>query len=180
MTDPIADFLTRIRNAVKANHKVVEAPGSKIKQEITKILYEQGYILAYKFDTDEKGHPSIKIALKWDAATKGNAIKDLKRVSRPGLRQYVSVGDMPRVLNGLGIVLSPKDNPGYLPGMNAGAFNLGAGLSFAILYAAMDTVTATSGAAAGYAASMIAGAILLVAALAVSFLIPKESEADNS
>ena len=79
MTDPIADFLTRIRNAVKANHKVVEAPGSKIKQEITKILYEQGYILAYKFDTDEKGHPSIKIALKWDAATKGNAIKDLKR-----------------------------------------------------------------------------------------------------
>ena len=91
MTDPIADFLTRIRNAVKANHKVVEAPGSKIKQEITKILYEQGYILAYKFDTDEKGHPSIKIALK--------------RVSRPGLRQYVSVGDMPRVLNGLGIAI---------------------------------------------------------------------------
>ncbi len=84
MTDPIADFLTRIRNAVKANHKVVEAPGSKIKQEITKILYEQGYILAYKFDTDEKGHPTIKIALKWDAATKSNAIKDLKRVSRPG------------------------------------------------------------------------------------------------
>ena len=73
---------------MKANHKVVEAPGSKIKQEITKILYEQGYILAYKFDTDEKGHPSIKIALKWDAATKGNAIKDLKRVSRPGPVSY--------------------------------------------------------------------------------------------
>ena len=73
MTDPIADFLTRIRNAVKANHKVVEAPGSKIKQEITKILYEQGYILAYKFDTNEQGHPTIKIALKWDAATKSNA-----------------------------------------------------------------------------------------------------------
>ena len=86
MTDPIADFLTRIRNAVKANHKVVEAPGSKIKREITKILYEQGYILAYKFDTDEKGHPTIKIALKWDAASKTNAIKNLKRVSRPGLR----------------------------------------------------------------------------------------------
>ena len=80
MTDPIADFLTRIRNAVKANHKVVEAPGSKIKQEITKILYEQGYILAYKFDTNEKGHPTIKIALKSDAATKTNAIKDLKRI----------------------------------------------------------------------------------------------------
>ena len=105
MTDPIADFLTRIRNAVKANHKVVVAPGSKIKREITKILYEQGYILAYKFDTDEKGHPTIKIALKWDAATKCNAIKDLKRVSRPGLRQYTSVDEMPRVLNGLGIAI---------------------------------------------------------------------------
>ena len=105
MTDPIADFLTRIRNAVKANHKVVEAPGSKIKEAITKILYEQGYILAYKFDKDEKGHPVIKIALKWDAATKTNAIKDLKRVSRPGLRQYSSVADMPRVLNGLGIAI---------------------------------------------------------------------------
>ena len=105
MTDPIADFLTRIRNAVKANHKVVEAPGSKIKQEMTKILYEQGYILAYKFDKDEKGHPSFKIALKWDPATKTNAIKDLKRVSRPGLRRYASVSDMPRVLNGLGIAI---------------------------------------------------------------------------
>lgn len=105
MTDPIADFLTRIRNAVKANHKVVEAPGSKIKQEITKILYDQGYILAYKFDTDVKGHPSIKIALKWDAATKTNAIKNLKRVSRPGLRQYTGYKDMPRVLNGLGIAI---------------------------------------------------------------------------
>ena len=110
MTDPIADFLTRIRNAVKANHKVVEAPGSKIKQEITKILYEQGYILAYKFDTDEKGHPSIKIALKWDAATKGNAIKDLKRVSRPGLRQYVSVGAMTIIKNGEGIGILTTSN----------------------------------------------------------------------
>ncbi|OKY89483.1 MAG: 30S ribosomal protein S8 [Bacteroidales bacterium 55_9] len=99
MTDPIADFLTRIRNAVKANHKVVEAPGSKIKQEITKILYEQ------EFDTNEKGHPTIKIALKWDAATKTNAIKDLKRISRPGLRRYASVSEMPRVLNGLGIAI---------------------------------------------------------------------------
>ena len=105
MTDPIADFLTRIRNAVKANHKVVVAPGSKIKQEITKIMFDQGYILAYKFDKDEKGHPSIKIALKYDAATKVNAIKNLKRVSRPGLRQYASVDEMPRVLNGLGIAI---------------------------------------------------------------------------
>ncbi len=105
MTDPIADFLTRIRNAVKANHKVVEAPGSKIKQEMTKILYDQGYILAYKFDTDAKGFPVIKIALKWNAQTKTNAIKNLKRVSRPGLRQYASVDEMPRVLNGLGIAI---------------------------------------------------------------------------
>lgn len=84
------------------------------------------------------------------------------------------------MLNGLGIVLSPKDNPGYLPGMNAGAFNLGAGLSFAVLYAAMDAITATQGVAAGYVASMIAGAVLLIAALLVSFIIPKESDADNS
>ncbi|MFI3303794.1 MAG: 30S ribosomal protein S8 [Rikenellaceae bacterium] len=105
MTDPIADFLTRIRNAVKANHKVVEAPGSKIKQEITKILHDQGYILAYKFDTDERGHSVIKIALKWNAQTKTNAIKELKRVSRPGLRQYTSVEDMQRVKNGLGVAI---------------------------------------------------------------------------
>ena len=105
MTDPIADFLTRIRNAAKANHKVVEAPGSKIKQEITKILFDQGDILAYKCDKDEKGHPSIKIALKYDAASKVNAIKNLKRVSRPGLRQYAAVAEMPRVLNGLGIAI---------------------------------------------------------------------------
>ena len=84
------------------------------------------------------------------------------------------------MLNGLGIVLSPKDNPGYLPGMNAGAFNLGAGLSFAVLYAAMDAIAATQGVAAGYVASMIAGAVLLIAALLVSFIIPKESDADNS
>ena len=105
MTDPIADFLTRIRNAVKANHKVVEAPGSKIKQEIAKILYDQGYILAYKLDVDEQGHPTIKVALKWEAATKTNAIKNLKRVSRPGLRQYSAVANLPRVLNGLGIAI---------------------------------------------------------------------------
>ena len=105
MTDPIADFLTRIRNAVKANHRVGEAPGSKIKQEITKILYDQGYILAYKFEADEKGHPAIKIALKYHPETKVNAIKGLKRVSRPGLRQYADVKTMPSVQNGLGIAI---------------------------------------------------------------------------
>ncbi len=105
MTDPISDFLTRIRNAVKANHKVVEAPGSKMKQEITKILHDQGYILAYKFDTNERGHATIKIALKYHEATKTNAIKGLKRISRPGLRRYASVDEMPRVLGGLGIAI---------------------------------------------------------------------------
>ena len=105
MTDPISDFLTRIRNAAKANHKVVETPGSKIKQEITKILYDQGYILAYKFENNEKGHPMIKIALKYHPETKTCAIKDLKRVSRPGLRRYSDVEHMPKVLNGLGIAI---------------------------------------------------------------------------
>ena len=105
MTDPIADFLTRIRNAAKANHKVVEAPSSKIKKEITKILYDQGYILAYKFYTDEKGHEQIKIALKYHPQTKLCAIKNLTCVSRPGLRRYSSASDMPRVLNGLGIAI---------------------------------------------------------------------------
>ena len=105
MTDPIADFLTRIRNAAKANHKVVEAPSSKIKKEITKILYDQGYILAYKFYTDEKGHEQIKIALKYHPQTKLCAIKNLTRVSRLGLRRYSSASDMPRVLNGLGIAI---------------------------------------------------------------------------
>lgn len=124
MTDPIADFLTRIRNAVKANHKVVVAPGSKIKEAITKILYEQGYILAYKFDKDEKGHPIIKIALKWDAQTKCNAIKDLKRISRPGLRQYSSVADMPRVLNGLGIAIV-STSKGIMTGTQACKENVG-------------------------------------------------------
>ncbi len=105
MTDPIADFLTRVRNAVKANHKVVEAPASKMKLEIARILYEQGYIVAYKQDVDAKGKPSIKLALKYHAETKVNAIKGLKRVSRPGLRRYVGAAEMPRVLNGLGIAI---------------------------------------------------------------------------
>lgn len=105
MTDPIADFLTRIRNAVKANHKVVEAPSSKMKKEMTKILHGQGYILAYKFDTNEKGHETIKIALKYHPQTKVAAIKNLKRISRPGLRRYASADELPRVLNGLGIAI---------------------------------------------------------------------------
>ncbi|MEG1607389.1 MAG: 30S ribosomal protein S8 [Mucinivorans sp.] len=124
MTDPIADFLTRIRNAVKANHKVVEAPGSKMKQEITRILHEQGYILAYKFDTNEKGFATIKIALKYHPETKTSAIKSLTRVSRPGLRSYSTSSNMPRVLNGLGIAIVSTSN-GVMTDKQARAANVG-------------------------------------------------------
>jgi small subunit ribosomal protein S8 len=103
-TDPISDYLTRIRNAMSAGHKVVEIPASKLKKEITKILFEQGYILNYKFD-DTTHQGSIKIALKYDKVTKEPVIKKIKRVSRPGLRQYKGSGELPRVLNGLGIAI---------------------------------------------------------------------------
>ena len=103
-TDPIADYLTRIRNAVMAKHKVVEIPTSNIKKEITKILFDKGYILNYKFvDTNVPG--TIKIALKYHPISKQSAITDLKRVSRPGLRKYVGADELPRVLNGLGIAI---------------------------------------------------------------------------
>ena len=105
MTDPIADYLTRLRNAIKAQHRVVEIPSSKLKKEITKILFEQGYILNYKFVDDATPGGIIKIAFKYDPVDKVSAIKCLTRVSRPGLRQYTGYKDMPRVLNGLGIAI---------------------------------------------------------------------------
>ena len=105
MTDPISDFLTRIRNAVKANHKVVEAPASKMKEAIAGIMLEQGFILAYKVETNEKGHKTLKLALKYHPETKTNAIKGLKRISRPGLRSYCGATDLPKVQNGLGIAV---------------------------------------------------------------------------
>jgi small subunit ribosomal protein S8 len=104
MTDPIADYLTRLRNAIKAKHRVVEVPASNLKKEITKILFEKGYILNYKF-LEEGPQGTIKIALKYDPINKVNSIKKLTRVSTPGLRQYVGYRDMPRVLNGLGIAI---------------------------------------------------------------------------
>ena len=104
MTDPIADYLTRLRNAIMAKHKVVEIPASNLKKEITKILFDKGYVLNYKF-IEEGPQGAIKIALKYDAATKASAIKCLKRVSRPGLRKYTGYKDMPRVINGLGIAI---------------------------------------------------------------------------
>jgi len=102
VTDPVADYLTRIRNAQMARHRIVEIPASKVKKRITEILYEKGYILKYKFEDDNK-QGLIKIALKYDAQTKEPAIKSLERISRPGLRQYSKPGDMRRVQNGLGI-----------------------------------------------------------------------------
>lgn len=104
MTDPIADYLTRVRNAIKARHTVVEIPASNLKKEITRILFEKGYILSYKF-VDDCAQGTIKIALKYDRVNKVNAIKSLQRVSTPGLRQYVGYREMPRVLNGLGIAI---------------------------------------------------------------------------
>ena len=105
VTDPIADYLTRIRNASRAGHRVVEIPASSLKKEMTKILFDQGYILSYKFDSDNKVQGTIKIALKYDKMTKEPVIKKIQRISKPGLRKYASSGDMPRVLNGLGIAI---------------------------------------------------------------------------
>ncbi len=104
IADPIADYLTRIRNAIKANHRVVEIPASNLKKGITKILFEKGYILNYKFE-DDKMPKTIKIALKYHPVTKLPAINEIKRVSRPGLRRYVNSKELPRVLNGLGIAI---------------------------------------------------------------------------
>jgi len=101
-TDPIADFLTRIRNAIMAKHKIVEIPASNLKKEMTKILFDKGYILSYKFE-DEGYQGNIKIALKYHPATKSSAIKSISRVSKPGLRKYAGSKKLPRVLNGLGI-----------------------------------------------------------------------------
>jgi small subunit ribosomal protein S8 len=105
MTDPIADLLTRIRNAILAGHKVVEAPASNLKKEIARILFEKGYILSYKVVDGENKQGVLKIALKYNPKNKKPAIKKIERASRPGLRQYIGVDDMPRVLNGLGIAI---------------------------------------------------------------------------
>jgi len=104
MTDPIADYLTRLRNAIKANHRVVEIPASNIKKEITKVLMDQGFIKNYKFE-DDGVQGKIKIALKFNPQTKESAIVHLERVSKPGLRKYVDASNLPRVLNGLGLAI---------------------------------------------------------------------------
>jgi small subunit ribosomal protein S8 len=122
-TDTIADFLTRIRNASAANHRVVEIPASNLKKEITKILFDQGYILSYKFE-DKTAQGSIKIALKYDKETKGSVIKKIQRISTPGLRKYVGSSEVPRILNGLGISII-STSKGVMTGKQAQNENVG-------------------------------------------------------
>ena len=122
-TDPIADFLTRLRNANRAGHKTVIIPMSKMKKEITQILFDQGYILNYKFD-NEGVQVSIKIALKYDKLSKEPVIKKLERVSKPGLRKYTNSSSIPRVLNGLGINIV-STSKGLMTGKKASRENLG-------------------------------------------------------
>ena len=105
VTDPIADYLTRLRNGQMARHSIVEIPASNMKKRITEILYEQGYILKYKFEPSENGQGIIKVALKYDAQTKEPVIREMQRISRPGLRKYSGSKSVPRIINGLGIAI---------------------------------------------------------------------------
>nr|WP_286651351.1 30S ribosomal protein S8 [Sphingobacterium hotanense] len=122
-TDPIADYLTRVRNAIKANHRVVEIPASNLKKEITKVLFDKGYIANYKFIEDGP-QGTIKIALKYHPISKVPAIRTLTRVSKPGLRKYANVDNLPRVLNGLGIAIL-STSKGVMSDKEAGVQNVG-------------------------------------------------------
>ncbi len=123
-TDVIADYLTRVRNAVKAGHRVVEIPASNLKKELTKILFDQGFILSYKFEDDKGYQGVIKIALKYDKLTKDPVIKKIQRMSKPGLRKYASASEMPRILNGLGIAIV-STSAGVMTGKQAQSQNVG-------------------------------------------------------
>lgn len=123
ITDPIADYLTRVRNAIAAKHRLVEIPASNLKKNITKILFEKGYILNYKFE-DDNMQGVIKIALKYHPVTKMAAISSLKRVSTPGLRKYVSANELPRVMNGLGIAIL-STSKGVITDKEARKLNVG-------------------------------------------------------
>ncbi len=123
MTDPIADYLTRVRNAIKANHRVVEIPASNLKKAITKVLFDKGYIANYKFE-DNSVQGLIKIALKYHPISKISAIKKLNRVSRPGLRNYADTSNLPRVLNGLGIAILTTSQ-GVMSDKEARTLNIG-------------------------------------------------------
>ena len=122
-TDPIADYLTRIRNANNARHRIVEIPASKLKKEITKILFDQGFILSYKFE-EGTVQGTIKIALKYDKVTKEPIIRHIERASRPGLRKYSGADNLPRVLNGLGIAII-STSQGVMTGKKARELNIG-------------------------------------------------------
>jgi small subunit ribosomal protein S8 len=124
MTDPIADYLTRLRNALQAKHRIVEIPASNIKKAMTKVLFEKGYILNYKFEETENKQGVIKLALKYDPATKLPAIRDLKRVSKPGLRKYAPADNLPRVINGLGIAILSTSR-GVISDKEARTLNVG-------------------------------------------------------
>ncbi len=123
MTDPIADYLTRLRNAIMAKHRVVEIPASNLKKEITKILFDKGYILNYKF-VEDGPQGTIKVALKYDAVNKVNAIKQLVRISKPGMRKYTGYKDMPSVINGLGIAII-STSKGVMTDKEASALKIG-------------------------------------------------------
>ena len=123
MTDPIADYLTRLRNAIKAKHRIVEVPASNLKKELTKVLHEKGYIQNYKFD-DSTVQGTIKIALKYNPLNKQSAIVKLERVSKPGLRKYTGTEDLPRVLNGLGIAIL-STSKGVITDKEARQLNVG-------------------------------------------------------
>ena len=124
MTDPIADYLTRIRNAVMAKHRVVEIPSSSIKKDITKLLFEKGYILNYKFEESDGPQGTIKIALKYHPESKTSAIKGIRRISKPGLRKYTGVETLPRVLNGMGVAIL-STSQGVITDKEARKLNIG-------------------------------------------------------
>lgn len=124
MTDPIADYLTRLRNALQAKHRIVEIPASNIKKALTKVLFEKGYILNYKFEESENKQGIIKLALKYDPVTRQPAIRDLKRVSKPGLRKYAPADNLPRVINGLGIAIL-STSKGVISDKEARTMNVG-------------------------------------------------------
>jgi small subunit ribosomal protein S8 len=123
-TDPIADYLTRLRNAIKARHRVVEVPASNLKKEITKVLFDKGYILNYKFEDTQNKQGTIKIALKYNPETRESAINTLRRISSPGLRQYKPSDELPKVLNGLGIAIL-STSKGVVTDKEARVMNVG-------------------------------------------------------
>ena len=124
MTDTVSDYLTRVRNAISANHRIVEIPASNLKKEITKILFDKGYILNYKFEENEKKQGTIKIALKYNPVNKLSAIRTLDRVSKPGLRKYAGAENMPKVLNGLGVAII-STSKGVMTDKEARKLNIG-------------------------------------------------------